>query len=106
MQAAIRRVWVLDNLAKIGPGGFYHLAYAHSQINPSVLREIRRTSDYGKLHIHLLGDNTNALHVADGEIIAIHWFPEFIRIHFMIEAVHDMDTAVQTPWETDYMLVQ
>jgi hypothetical protein len=106
MQAAIRRVWVLENMAKIGPGGFYHLAYAHSQSSPELLREIRHTSDYGKIHIYLLGDDDHALHVADGEVIAIHWFPEFIRIHFMIAVVRDIDIAARSKWGSEYMLKQ
>lgn len=36
MQAAVRRVWVLENMMKIGSGGFYHLAYAQSQISPEL----------------------------------------------------------------------
>lgn len=106
MQAAIRRVWVLDNMAKIGPGGFYHLAYAQSQISSEALRELQHTSDYGKIHIYLIGDESQALHIADGEIIAIHWFPEFIRIHFMIEKVRDLGVAPRITWDTDYMLKQ
>jgi hypothetical protein len=93
-------------MEKIGPGGFYHLAYALSQIDPDVLHELRRSSDYGKIRIFLLGDDQSALHVANGEIIAIHWFPEFIRIHFMIEAVYNVDTAERCGWATGHMLMQ
>lgn len=104
MEAAIRRVWVLENLSAIGPGGFYHLAYALSQINPDLLAQIRTSSDYGRIRIHLLGDDSTALHVADGAVIAIHWFPHFIRIHFMIERVRDLEGATRQEWATGYML--
>jgi hypothetical protein len=106
VQAAIRRVWVIENMAKIGPGGFYHLAYAHTQIDPAMLREMKRSSHYGKIGIFLLGDDDTALHVADGEVIAVHWFPEFVRIHFMLETVRNLDTAPRITWSSAYMLVR
>lgn len=106
MQAAIRRVWVLENMKKIGPGGFYHLAYAESQISPELLREMKRSSDHGQIHVFLLGDDGHALHVTDGEVIAVHWFPEFLRIHFMIGCVREMAAAPRTRWMNDYLLTQ
>ncbi len=104
MKAAVRRVWVLDNMQKIGAGGFYHLAYAHSQIGPDFMRQIKETSDYGKIHVYVLADEHTALDVADGEVFAIHWFPEFIRIHFMIENVRTIEEAPPESWNADYML--
>ncbi|NLN20301.1 MAG: hypothetical protein GX162_13675 [Firmicutes bacterium] len=104
MQAAIRRVWVLENMKKIGPGGFYHLAYAHHQTSPELLQELKRRSDHGQIHIFLLSDVGHALHIADGEVIAVHWFPEFLRIHFMIRSVYDMAVAPRSRWMSEYLL--
>jgi hypothetical protein len=105
VKAAIRRAWVLDNMQRIGPGGFYHLAYAQNQIGPEFMRWIKESSDYGKIHIYLLTDDATALDVADGEVFAIHWFPAFIRIHFMVENIRSIHDAPVHSWQTDYMLM-
>ena len=106
MRAAVRRAWVLDNIQKIGAGGFYHLAYAHNQIQPEFMERIKEISDYGKIQVFLLVDDKSALLVAKGEVFAIHWFPEFIRIHFMIENVCRIEGATTQAWDTDYMLME
>ncbi|HEY8417361.1 MAG TPA: hypothetical protein VIK93_04935 [Limnochordales bacterium] len=106
MRAAVQRAWVLHNMEKIGPGGFYHLAYAHHQISPGFMEAMRAASHYGKIHVCLLADDGTALDAADGEVIAIHWFPEFIRIHFMIENLRPLTEAPRVPWPGPYMLMR
>lgn len=106
MRAAVRRVWVLENLTKIGTGGFYHLAYPHNQITQELLKDMRHRFDHGRIQVFLLSDDSTAYHVADGEIIAIHWFQSFVRIHFMIRDVRSIGDATATSWDTAYMLVK
>jgi hypothetical protein len=105
MKAGIRRMWVVVNMAKIGTGGFYHLAYALSQVEPELLQLLRRSSDYGRIYIHLVDDEHRAWPIAVGDVIAIHWFPEFIRVHFMIAQVTYPEKVAAVPWDVDYMLV-
>ncbi|HHW10279.1 MAG TPA: hypothetical protein GXX29_09920 [Firmicutes bacterium] len=104
MKAAVRRAWVLNNLEAIGTGGFYHLAYAHNQICPQFIQQLKNESDYGKINIYLLSDDNSALLAATGEVFAVHWFPEFIRLHFMIEKVYSLEEAPRTEWHMEYML--
>lgn len=93
----LRREWAFFLLPDHS-WGFFVAIYDHFSLATD--------SDYGKIHIHVVGDDNNALHVADGEIIAIHWFPEFLRIHFMIGSVRDMDSAVRVRWEGEYLLTE
>ncbi len=104
MRLAIRSTWVIENLEKLGPGAFYHLAYATSQIHPDVLRKLKvRAFDYGKVDIYCLRED-RGLWVASGEVIAVHWYPEFLRIHFMITEVNPSSTR-EIPWTSSYMVL-
>jgi len=106
MRLAVQGAWVADNLKRLGSGAFYHLAYATHQIHPEILARLRRSRHYeGRVHIYLLRDQA-AYQVADGEVVAIHWFPEFIRVHFMIGRVYVEELADEALWEdTDYLVL-
>lgn len=105
MRLAIQGTWVADNLRRLGSGAFYHLAYATHQVHDEILQKLRRgTPTYGRVEIYLVRD-ARGVKVADGEVIAVHWFPEFIRVHFMIGRVDTEQPAVDVPWEDPDHLV-
>lgn len=103
VRLAVQGAWVADNLKRLGGGAFYHLAYATHQVHPQLLTRIRRSSYEGRVRIFVLRDDTG-IEVADGEIVAIHWFPEFIRIHFMIGNVYVDEPGREEPWEDTDLL--
>lgn len=99
MRLAIQGTWVADNLRRLGSGAFYHLAYATHQVHDEILQKLRRgRPTYGRVEIYLVRDSRGVM-VADGEVIAVHWFPEFIRVHFMIGRVYTEEPAVDKVWE-------
>lgn len=106
MRLAVQGAWVADNLKRLGSGAFYHLAYATHQIHPALLARLRRTSYHeGRLKIYVLRGDVG-YEVADGEVVSIHWFPEFIRVHFMIGKVYVDEIGDETRWEdTDYLVL-
>jgi len=106
MRLAVQGAWIADNLNQLGSGAFYHLAYASHQIHPELLRKLRRASFHeGRVRVFILRGDVG-YEVADGEVVAIHWFPEFIRIHFMIGKVYFDEVGAETSWEdTDYLVL-
>lgn len=105
MRLAVKGAWVLENLRRLGSGAFYHLAYANHQVHPDLFERLRsRPSSHGRVHVYWLSREGRAVHFAVGEVIAIHWFPEFVRIHFMILDVLEGDRMYDIPWNTHYML--
>jgi len=105
MRVAVRGAWVADNLQRLGEGAFYHLAYPTHQVHPQVLEKLRAgTPKYGRVEIHLLRERL-ALHIADAELIAVHWFPELIRVHFMIARLYVESLHTEVEWEDPDHLV-
>ncbi len=99
MRLAVQGAWVGDNLRRLGNGAFYHLAYPTHQVDSRLLERLRTgTPNYGRVEIYVLREN-RGLKIADGELIAVHWFPEFIRIHFMILHVYVDDLGEEIHWE-------
>lgn len=106
MRLAVKGAWVLENLRRLGSGAFYHLAYANTQVHRDLFERLKsRPPSHGRVDIYWIAREGFALHFAVGEVIAIHWFPEFVRVHFMILSVLDGDTVESIPWESDYMLL-
>lgn len=106
MRLAVRGAWVADNLRRLGSGAFYHLAYATHQVHPDVLQRLRTGRlQQGRVVVYVLRDG-KGYQIADGEIVAVHWFPEFIRIHFMIGRVFIEQLGDVIPWEDgDHLLL-
>mgnify|MGYP006960908084 CR=1 FL=1 len=105
VRLAVKGAWVLENLRRLGSGAFYHLAYAKQQIHPALIQKLEQRPAHGRVHIHWLSREQTAIRFAVGEIIAIHWFPEFVRIHFMIVNVLEGEDMDDVPWEEDYILL-
>ena len=100
MRLAVQGAWVAENLKRLGNGAFYHLAYPTHQVHPQVLERLRAgTPGYGRVEIFLLREE-RGLQIADGEVIAVHWYPEFIRVHFMIVNVYVDDLGKEIAWES------
>lgn len=101
MRLAVQGAWVADNMRRLGSGAFYHLAYATHQVHPDVLGRLRKgTPSYGRVEIYVIRDG-NGLPIANGEIVAVHWFPQFIRIHFMIGTVFIDEVGETIRWEDE-----
>jgi hypothetical protein len=106
MRLAVKGAWVLENVRRLGSGAFYHLAYATNQVHPEVLNQLRTTTPpQGKVRIYWLSQERLAIGFASGEIIAIHWFPEFVRIHFMILNVLAKENVDNRVWEEEYLVL-
>lgn len=106
MRLAVKGAWVLENLRRLGSGAFYHLAYANQQVQPDLLEKMkRRVPAHGRVHIYWISREEIAIRFAVGEVIAIHWFPEFVRIHFMILSVLEGDEMDDIPWESEYLIL-
>lgn len=106
MRLAVRGAWVADNLRRLGQGAFYHLAYATHQVHPDVMERLRSgRPQQGRVGVYLVRDS-RGIQIADGELVAIHWFPEFIRIHFMISKVFGEDLGEVISWgDIDHLLL-
>lgn len=105
MRLGIQGAWVADNLRRLGSGAFYHLAYATRQVHEEILQKLHRGAlAYGRVEIFLVRDG-RGMRVADGEVIAVHWFPEFIRVHFMIGRVYTEEPPIELSWEDPDHLV-
>lgn len=99
MRLAVQGAWVADNVKRLGSGAFYHLAYPTHQVQPQLLQRLQRgLPAQGRVEIYLLRGEKGFL-IADGELIAVHWFPEFLRFHFMIVNVYVEALAQEVPWE-------
>lgn len=106
MRLAVKGAWVLENLRRLGSGAFYHLAYANHQVHPELFQKLKtRSSAHGRVDIYWLAREGIALHFAVGELIAIHWFPEFVRLHFMIRDVLGGEQPDGIAWEEPYLLL-
>jgi hypothetical protein len=105
MRLAVRGAWIADNLRRLGSGAIYHLAYPTHQIDPHVLELLRQgASTQGKVAIYVVRDG-RGVQVADGEIVAVHWFPQLIRIHFMIGKVYVDEIGEVIDWsDSDYLV--
>lgn len=106
MRLAVRGAWVAHNIRQLGNGSFYHLSYATHQVHPELLEKLRHARmKQSKVKVYVLRDGKGFL-VADGEIVAIHWFPEFIRIHFMINGVFVEEIGEVISWhDAEHLLL-
>lgn len=105
MRLGVRGAWIADNLRRLGSGAFYHLAYATRQVDPEVLDRLRHGSGIsGRVDVYVVRDG-RGVQIADGEIVAVHWFPEFIRVHFMIGKVYVDELGEVIEWGDDEHLV-
>ncbi len=106
MRLAVRSAWIADNMRRLGSGAFYHLAYAAYQVEPEVLRMLRSGAPVqGRIDVYYVTDG-KGVHIADGEIVAVHWFPEFIRIHFMIGKLYIDEMGEMIDWpESQYLVL-
>lgn len=99
LRLAVQGAWVADNMKRLGSGAFYHLAYPAHQVHPEVLAKLKAgTPSYGRVEIYLLRGERGVL-IADGELIAVHWFPHFIRVHLMIVNVYVERLGHEVRWE-------
>lgn len=105
MRLAVRGAWIADNLRRLGSGAFYHLAYATHQVDPHVLHWLRQGPGVqGRVDIYVVR-NGRGVQIADGEIVAVHWFPEFIRVHFMIGKVYIDEIGEVIEWgDSDHLV--
>lgn len=98
MRLAVRGAWIADNLRRLGSGAFYHLAYPTREVEPALLERLRQgTPSQGRVDVYVVRDG-KGVHIASGEIVAVHWFPEFIRIHFMIGKVYVDEPGELIDW--------
>lgn len=105
MRLGVRGAWVIDNLKRLGIGAFYHLAYATHQVHPQVLARLRKGVAYqGRVDVFVVRDG-RGVRIADGEIVAVHWYPEFLRIHFMIGRVYVDEPGEEVGWSDEACLV-
>ena len=106
MRLAVKGAWVLENLRRLGSGAFYHLAYATHHVHPKVMERLKtRVPSEGRLQIYWLSQEGPAVRFASGEIIAVHWFPEFVRIHFMILSVLDSEEMEEMAWAGEHLVL-
>lgn len=106
MRLAVKGAWVLENLRRLGSGAFYHLAYATHHVHPKVMERLKTKAPIeGRVHIYWLSQDGPAVRFASGEIIAVHWFPEFVRIHFMILSVLESADMEETTWNGEYLVL-
>lgn len=106
MRLGVKGAWVLENLRRLGSGAFYHLAFATHHVHPQVLAQLKAKSpSEGRVQIHWLSQDGTAVRFASGEVIAVHWFPEFVRIHFMILSVLTPDQDGLSQWESEYLVL-
>src|SRR5690606_27414316 len=106
MRLAVRGAWIADNLRRLRSGAIYHLAYPTHQIDPHV-RELlpQGASTQGTFARYVVRDG-RGVHVPDGEIVAVHWFPQLIRIHFMIGRLSVDELGDVLDWRDSYCLVR
>ena len=106
MRLAVQGAWIADNLRRLGSGAFYPLAYPTRQVEPELLHRLRSgVSTQGRVDVYVVRDG-KGVHIADGEVVAVYWFPEFIRVHFMIGKVYVDELGEVIEWpESDYLVL-
>jgi len=105
MRLAVRGAWIADNLRRLGSGAFYHLAYPVHQVHPEVLQRLRSgAGSQGRVDVYFVRDG-KGVHIAGGEIVAVYWFPQFIRVHFMIGKVYVDEPGEVIEWPDGELLV-
>lgn len=106
LRLGVKGAWVLENLRRLGSGAFYHLAYATHHVHPQLMNRLKTRSPVeGRVEIYWLTPDRTAVRFATGEVIAVHWFPEFVRIHFMIVSVLTPDEEGFIEWESDHLVL-
>lgn len=106
MRLAVKGAWVLENLRRLGSGAFYHLAYATQQVHPDVMERLKRkVPAHGRVSIYWLSPEQTAVRFAAGEVIAVHWFPEFVRIHFMILNILEGEELGELAWPSEHLVL-
>lgn len=106
MLVAVKGAWVLENVRRLGSGAFYHLAYAHRQVDTALLQQLKHKGPAeGRITLYWIAREGIALRFATGELLAIHSFPEFIRLHFMIVSVFEGEAISEMPWDGEYLVI-
>ena len=96
---------MLENMRRLGSGAFYHLAYAKHQIHPDVIEQLRKAHPANsRIKLYWLSQENTAIRFASGEIITVHWFSQFVRIHFMILDVLSNKDTEEIEWPTEFMV--
>lgn len=80
--------WVVENLAHLGPGSTYHLAYDPGRVELEVLEELREGAVRPGFPAQVVRvDGENLVPVARVSLTRVNEYPAYYRFDFVVEEV-------------------
>lgn len=80
--------WVVENLAHLGPGSTYHLAYDPARVELDVLEDLREGAIRPGIPAEVVRvEEGRLLPVARARLTRVHEYPGYYRFDFVLEAI-------------------